>query len=111
GCAEGGRGAGRRRARLRAGGRQERVRRRIDGETVSARIVVVGNNVYRLDPLAVGTRERLDEGVLHLGVARGFLPRTWSESRARRFRIEARGRRLRCAIDGEPVELEPPLDI
>src|SRR5947208_11642698 len=65
------------------------VRLRIDGEPVTARIVVVGNNVYRLHPLQVGSRARLDGGILHLGIARGLLPRSWEERRGARFTIEA----------------------
>jgi diacylglycerol kinase family enzyme len=103
--------AGRLRALLRIAARQRRTRVEIDGEPVPARIVVVGNNVYRLDPLALGIRERLDAGVLHLSLARGWLPTSWAERRAARFRIDSRARRLRAAIDGEPIVLEPPLEL
>jgi diacylglycerol kinase family enzyme len=87
------------------------VRLRIDGEPVTARIVVVGNNVYRLHPLDVGSRPRLDEGILHLGIARGLLPRSWEERRAARFRIEADAASLDVAVDGEPVRLRPPVEL
>src|SRR5256885_616015 len=50
------------------------VRLRIDGEPVTARIVVVGNNVYRPHPLEVGSRPRIDGGILHLRLASGLLP-------------------------------------
>jgi diacylglycerol kinase family enzyme len=102
--------AGRFRASLRIATRQRRTRLEIDGTQVSARIVVVGNNAYRLDPLALGIRERLVEGVLHLGVARGSLPRTWIDRRDTRFRIESGASHLRAAVDGEVVRLEPALD-
>ena len=101
--------AGRLRALVRAT-RRRKLRFDIDGGEVSARIVVVGNNAYRLEPLAVGVRERLDEGVLHLGIARGWLPRTWEDRLGVRFRIAAPAPRLRAAIDGEPFTLETPLD-
>jgi diacylglycerol kinase family enzyme len=87
------------------------VRLRIDGEPVTARIVVVGNNVYRLHPLDLGTRPRLDEGILHLGIARGLLPRSWEERRAARLTIEADAPSLDVAIDGEPVRLRPPVEL
>lgn len=84
---------------------------RIDGEPVTARIVVVGNNVYRLHPLDLGTRPRIDEGILHLGIARGLLPRSWEERRAARFTIEADAPSLDVAIDGEAVRLRPPVEL
>jgi diacylglycerol kinase family enzyme len=87
------------------------VRLRIDGEPVTARIVVVGNNVYRLHPLDLGTRPRIDQGILHLGIARGLLPRSWEERRAARFTIEADAPSLDVAIDGEPVRLRPPVEL
>lgn len=99
------------RALFRRAVRGGHVRLRIDGEPVTARIVVVGNNVYRLHPLDVGSRARLDEGILHLGIARGLLPRSWEERRAARFRIEADAPSLDVAIDGEPVRLRPPVEL
>lgn len=99
------------RALFRRAVRGGHVRLRIDGEPVTARIVVVGNNVYRLHPLDVGSRPRLDEGILHLGIARGLLPRSWEERRAARFRIEADAPSLDVAIDGEPVRLRPPVEL
>ena len=99
------------RALLRRVVRGGHVRLRIDGEPVTARIVVVGNNVYRLHPLDLGTRPRLDEGILHLGIARGLLPRSWEERRAERFRIDADASSLDVAIDGEAVRLQPPVEL
>jgi diacylglycerol kinase family enzyme len=87
------------------------VRLRIDGKPVDARIVVVGNNVYRLHPREIGTRDRLDAGVLHLGIARGLLPRSWEERRAARFAIDADAHVLEAACDGEPVRLETPVEL
>jgi diacylglycerol kinase family enzyme len=99
------------RALLRRVVRGGHVRLRIDGEPVTARIVVVGNNVYRLHPLELGRRERLDEGTLHLGIARGLLPRSWEERRGERFSIEAEAPSLEAAVDGEPVRLRPPVEL
>jgi diacylglycerol kinase family enzyme len=99
------------RALLRRVVRGGHVRLRIDGDPVTARIVVVGNNVYRLHPLELGSRPRLDGGILHLGIARGLLPRSWEERRATRFTIEADAPSLDVAIDGEPVRLRPPVEL
>jgi len=99
------------RALLRRVVRGGHVRLRIDGEPVTARIVVVGNNVYRLHPLEVGRRPRLDEGILHLGIARGLLPRSWEERRAAGFTIAAAEPTLDVAVDGEAVRLRPPVEL
>src|SRR5204863_235393 len=40
----------------------------VDGEAVETRVLVVANNAYGLDFPSLGTRERLDEGALHLYV-------------------------------------------
>src|ERR671935_380836 len=99
------------RAALRLVFRGGEVRVALDGEPVTARIVVVGNNVYRLHPLEIGTRPRIDGGILHLGVARGLLPWSWEEERAARFRIDAAEPSLDVAVDGEPVRLRPPVEL
>src|ERR687886_611735 len=99
------------RALLRRVVRGGHVRLRIDGEPVTARIVVVGNNAYRLHPLDLGSRPRIDGGVLHLGIARGLLPRSWEERRAPRFTIEAEAPSLDVAIDGEAVRLTMPVEL
>jgi diacylglycerol kinase family enzyme len=82
----------------------------IDGEPVSARAVVVANNAYELDLFDVGERERLDEGVLHMYLAEGWLPNAWEERVATSVRVEAAAA-LRAAVDGEPVELESPAEL
>ncbi len=99
------------RAALRLVFRGGDLRLAIDGEPVAARIVVVGNNVYRLHLLEVGHRPRLDGSVLHLGIARGLLPRSWEERRAERFSIDADGPSLEAAVDGEPVRLRTPVEL
>ena len=91
--------------------RRKEVRLGIDGEQVTARIVVVGNNVYRLHPLEVGQRPRLDQGLLHLGIARGLLPWSWEERRGRRFSIEADEPEIEVAVDGEPSRLRTPVEL
>jgi diacylglycerol kinase family enzyme len=77
---------------------------RIDGEPVSARVVLVGNNRYELDLLSLGQRRRLDGGELALYVARGFAPGSLEERSGKSFRLES-DEALRAAVDGEPVEL------
>jgi diacylglycerol kinase family enzyme len=83
----------------------------IDGEPVKARIVLVANNAYELSLFSIGERERLDGGRLHLYAAKGWLPSAWDERRGERFMIDAPVRRLQAAVDGEPTELETPLEL
>ena len=74
-------------------------------------MLLVANNAYELSLFSIGERTRLDEGCLHLYAAKGLLPRAWEERSDERFRLDAPVKRLRAAIDGEPVELETPLDL
>jgi diacylglycerol kinase family enzyme len=83
----------------------------IDGEPVKARVVLVANNAYELNLFSIGERERLDEGRLHLYAAKGWLPSAWDERSGERFTIDARPGKLQAAVDGEPVELETPLEL
>jgi diacylglycerol kinase family enzyme len=94
----------------------------------AALVVLVANNGYRLQNMAdLGERATLEEGLLHAyvieavsrGSLLGLLARAavgkaeqaeglvdWA---AERFGLEASRPRIHAAIDGEPVELEPPL--
>jgi diacylglycerol kinase family enzyme len=83
----------------------------IDGEPVKARIVLVANNAYELSLFSIGERKRLDEGNLYVYAAKGWLPRSWDEHSGERFTIDARAGRLQTAVDGEPDELETPLEL
>ena len=83
----------------------------VDGEPVTARVLLVANNAYELSLFSLGARARLDEGRLHLYAARGVLPQTWEEQAGERFVLDAPGERLAAAIDGEPVELQTPLEL
>jgi diacylglycerol kinase family enzyme len=76
----------------------------IDDAPVRARVVLFANNAYRLD----GSRERLDEGALHLYVAHGLLRRSWDERVGDRFTVAGVSE---VAIDGEAVHVESPLEI
>jgi hypothetical protein len=82
----------------------------VDGERVSARVVLVANNRYEVDVFDLGARGRLDEGKLHIYVAEDWFPRTWDERVGERVTIEQAGG-LRAAVDGEPVQLESPVEL
>ncbi|HEY5296223.1 MAG TPA: diacylglycerol kinase family protein [Gaiellaceae bacterium] len=87
----------------------------VDGEPVTARVVLIANNAYALDVLSIGERARLDEGQLHLYAprfdsVRGVLKPTWDERAGDRFTIDARAGSLRAAFDGEPGRLATPID-
>jgi diacylglycerol kinase family enzyme len=82
----------------------------IDGEPVQARIVLVANNAYSLDVLSLGERERLDDGRLHLYVAGGLTPGTWEERAGTRFSVDTPLGHARAAVDGEPAELDTPVE-
>lgn len=82
----------------------------LDGRPLPARVIVVANNHYRLDLFSIGERERLDDGLLHVYAAEGVLPESWHEQAAERFVIDVGAHRVAAAIDGEPVELETPLE-
>jgi diacylglycerol kinase family enzyme len=82
----------------------------VDGKPVEARVVLVSNNAYTLEVLSIGERERLDEGCLHLYAPAGVARTNWEERGGERFTIDARRGRLRAAVDGEPEELETPIE-
>ena len=82
----------------------------VDGRPVTARVVLVANNSYALDLLSLGERPRLDEGRLHLYVPRGLVRHAWLERNAERFVVDAAAGRVAAAVDGEPDELETPVE-
>jgi diacylglycerol kinase family enzyme len=98
------------RALLLLAGNRTSVGLTVDGKPVDARLVLVANNDYTLELFSIGERERLDEGRLHLYLAPGWRPSTWEEQAYERLTIDAGGSRVRAAIDGEPTELETPLE-
>jgi diacylglycerol kinase family enzyme len=94
-----------------------------------ALVALVASNDYGGDSLAeLGTRERLDEGLLHVYVVEAVgrwrllallagAARRGSASAeglvewaSPRLSVESHRPRLHAAVDGEPVVLEPPLD-
>lgn len=84
---------------------------RVNGEDVRARVLLIGNNRYDVDLFTLGERERLDEGVVQLWAAAGWLPTSWEEQVGASFRVEVPRGRVRAAIDGEPVVLDSPLEL
>jgi diacylglycerol kinase family enzyme len=99
------------RALLKVARNHQRLHARTNGENVRARVLLIGNNRYDVDLFTLGRRERLDEGVLQLWAAAGWLPTAWEEQVAERFRIEVPGGRVHAAIDGEPAVLDSPLEL
>jgi diacylglycerol kinase family enzyme len=100
-------------ARLKALGLLARTRHRatilLDGAPVDAPLVLVANNSYtHAGRFTLGERERLDEGRLHLYVVTGA---AWEERAAERFELDAHDGTLRAAVDGEPAQLETPLEL
>ena len=83
----------------------------VDGRPIRARVVLASNNAYTLEVLSVGERDRLDEGELHLYAPKGVLRRHWLERHGARFTVDARAGRLQAAVDGEPDELETPIEL
>jgi diacylglycerol kinase family enzyme len=82
----------------------------IDGQSISARVVLVSNNAYTLDLFSIGERELLDAGRLHLYIPTGLVRPAWVEREAERFEINASAGRLDAAVDGEPEVLETPIE-
>lgn len=82
---------------------------RIDGVPVRASVVLVANNEYRLDVLALGERERLDGATLALYAARGLRRLQWTERTATELVVEGQMPFLRAAVDGEPARFASPL--
>jgi len=82
----------------------------VDGKPVEAQIALVANNDYNLELFSIGERERLDEGRLHLYLARGWRPSTWDETTAERLTLDGAAASLRAAVDGEPTRLETPVE-
>lgn len=82
----------------------------IDERPMKTRVVLVSNNAYHLDLLSVGERERIDAGLLHLYVPRGLPRRTWIEREGETFEVDTAAHRLKAAFDGDPEELETPIE-
>jgi diacylglycerol kinase family enzyme len=78
----------------------------VDGLPVDARLVLVGNNAYALEPPTIGARDRLDAGILALYVVQGGV----DERRGERFVVDTRPGRIDAAVDGEPEVLATPIE-
>jgi diacylglycerol kinase family enzyme len=96
-------------ALLKTARHRHRVHARVNGESVTARALLIGNNLYELELSTLGERKRLDAGELQLWTADGWTPRAWHERVAPSFTIEPGAAQVRAAIDGEPVVLESPI--
>jgi diacylglycerol kinase family enzyme len=83
----------------------------IDGEPVKARIVLVASNAYELSLFSIGERKRLDTGRLYLYAAKGWQPGSWDERSGESFTIDAPAGKLEAAVDGEPEELDTPIEL
>jgi diacylglycerol kinase family enzyme len=98
-----------------------------DADYPTAHLILVSNDPYRLDRIGgLGTRDRLDRGVLGIVAARiadaaqarrfvaleaaGQVRRFpgWQEWRARRFEVGSGGP-VEIGIDGEAMLMDPPL--
>lgn len=82
----------------------------VDGEPVVTRILLIANNAYSVDLLSIGERPTLDSGQLYLYAAQGWFPDTWVERNAGTFTVDTSERPLQAAVDGEPAELDPPVE-
>jgi len=82
----------------------------VDGQPVETHVTLIANNDYQLDLFSLGERDRLDEGRLHLHIAHGLLPGSWEERAGERFVIDSTRGRLHAARDGEPADLDTPLE-
>jgi diacylglycerol kinase family enzyme len=82
----------------------------VDGTRIDAHVVLVANNAYELDAFDLGTRERLDDGRLHLYVAHGLTPRSWEDRSCDHVVVDVDGHHLKAAVDGEPALFETPLE-
>jgi diacylglycerol kinase family enzyme len=96
--------------------------------TIDTPLLFVGNNLYRLAMPRAGSRDRLDEGLLsvavarkagRLGLARAMLAWLFGRSsrgqlveldNVTRLRVACRRSRLTVSCDGETLGLAPPLD-
>jgi diacylglycerol kinase family enzyme len=99
------------RALVQTARRRHHLHARVNGEELSARVLLVGNNRYLVDLFTLGERERLDGAELQLWAAAGWLPNAWEERVAQTFTIELAQPQVRAAIDGEPVTLSSPLEL
>ena len=109
----------RRRGELFAGARalrrlsrtHHRLRVRVDGALVQSRALLVANNGYDLSLFNLGERSTLTGGRLHLYTTRGWLPTAWAERQGTRFVLSPEESRILAATDGEPIELESPIEL
>ena len=104
------------------------VRLHVEGIEITRRtpFVFIGNNEYNMEGFRIGSRDALNRGELSLYLTRqigraGLLllslnailglksARSFDALKAQEFWIETPPRRMRIALDGEVVTIEPPL--
>jgi diacylglycerol kinase family enzyme len=105
------------------------VQLRVNGELLdrTTPFVFVGNNEYAMDLLNIGSRERLDRGVLSIYITHGTSrwklislalravigrlhnDRDFLELRSNEVKIQTARKRVRVAFDGEVEVMEAPL--
>ena len=98
------------RALTRLSREHHRLRVRLDGAVLQTRMLLVSNNGYDLSLFDIGERSSLTEGRLHLYTS-GWLPTRWTERQGTRFLLALEEPKVIAATDGEPIELESPLEV
>jgi diacylglycerol kinase family enzyme len=81
------------------------------GERHKVAVLLISNNAYSLEFVSLGERKRLDQGALHLYFTERLIPWRWEERVRPRFDLDAVHSKVLVAIDGEPAELGPPIDV
>ena len=99
------------RALTRLSREHHRLRVRLDGAVLQTRMLLVSNNGYDLSLFDIGERSSLTEGRLHLYTTSGWLPTRWTERQGTRFLLALEEPKVIAATDGEPIELESPLEV
>lgn len=96
-------------ALLKTARHRHRLHVRVNGEPLTTRVLLIGNNLYELELSTLGERKRLDAGELQLWAADGWTPHAWQERVSPSFTIEPGSARVQAAIDGEPAVLDSPI--
>jgi diacylglycerol kinase family enzyme len=99
------------RALTRLSREHHRLRVRLDGAVLQTRMLLVSNNGYDLSLFDIGERSSLTEGRLHLYTTSGWLPTSWTERQGTRLLLTLEEPKVIAATDGEPIELESPLEV
>ena len=82
----------------------------VDGEPIEARVVLVSNNAYASTCSRSASASGSTRAELYLYAPHGVLRSNWEERDGESFTVDARAGRLHAAVDGEPEELETPIE-